>query len=128
VSIAPWAFESRRVEKPWGYELIWALNDSYCGKVLFVTAGNSLSLQYHVQKDESWLVQSGRAKVELGTTEDAVLTEAILEPGATLHFPPGTVHRVTALEDTTILEVSTPHLDDVVRIEDAYGRAGTSAP
>ncbi len=128
MSIAPWAFESRRVEKPWGYELIWALNDIYCGKVLFVTAGNSLSLQYHVQKDESWLVQSGRAKVELGTTDDTVLTEAILESGATLHFPRGTVHRVTAIEDTTILEVSTPHLDDVVRIEDAYGRAGTSTP
>jgi mannose-6-phosphate isomerase-like protein (cupin superfamily) len=128
MSIAPWEFASRRVEKPWGYELIWALNDSYCGKVLFVTAGHSLSLQYHVQKDESWLVQSGRAKVELGTADDETLTEAILEPGATLHFPPGTVHRVTAIEDTTILEVSTPHLDDVVRIEDAYGRAGTSTP
>jgi mannose-6-phosphate isomerase len=126
--IAPWLFESRRVEKPWGYELIWALNETYCGKVLFVEAGHSLSLQYHVQKVESWLVQSGRARVELGTTADAELTEAILEPGDTLHFPPGTVHRVTAIEDTTILEVSTPHLDDVVRIEDAYGRAGTSAP
>jgi mannose-6-phosphate isomerase len=128
VSIAPWTVESRRVDKPWGYELIWALSDAYCGKVLFVTAGHSLSLQYHVQKEESWLVQSGRAKVELGTTADESLTEAILEPGSTLHFPPGTVHRVTAIEDTTILEVSTPHLDDVVRIEDAYGRAGTSAP
>jgi mannose-6-phosphate isomerase len=126
--IAPWRFESRRVDKPWGYELIWALNEIYCGKVLFVEAGHSLSLQYHVQKVESWLVQSGRAKVELGTTEDTELTEAILEPGDTLHFPPGTVHRVTAIEDTTILEVSTPHLDDVVRIEDAYGRASTSAP
>jgi mannose-6-phosphate isomerase len=128
VSIAPWEFESRRVEKPWGYELIWALNEIYCGKVLFVAAGHSLSLQYHVQKDESWLVQSGRAKIELGTTEDETLTEAILEPGSTLHYPPGTVHRVTAIEDTTIIEVSTPQLDDVVRLEDAYGREGTSAP
>jgi mannose-6-phosphate isomerase-like protein (cupin superfamily) len=126
--IAAWRFDSRRVEKPWGYELIWALNDLYCGKVLFVSAGHSLSLQYHVQKVESWFVQSGRAKVELGTTADETLTEAVLEAGDTLHFPPGTVHRVTAIEDTTILEVSTPHLDDVVRIEDAYGRAGTSAP
>jgi mannose-6-phosphate isomerase len=126
--IGRWRFESRRVDKPWGYELIWALTDTYCGKVLFVKAGHSLSLQYHVEKDESWLVQSGRAKVELGTTEDTELTEAILEPGDTLHYSPGTVHRVTAIEDTTILEVSTPHLDDVVRIEDAYGRAGTSAP
>ena len=126
--IDPWRFESRRVDKPWGYELIWALTETYCGKLLFVKAGHSLSLQYHVQKDESWLVQAGRAKVELGTTEDTELTEAILEPGDTLHYSPGTVHRVTAIEDTTILEVSTPHLDDVVRIEDAYGRAGTSAP
>jgi mannose-6-phosphate isomerase len=126
--IGRWRFESRRVDKPWGYELIWALTEAYCGKVLFVKAGHSLSLQYHVEKDESWLVQSGRAKVELGTTEDAELTEAILEQGDTLHYSPGTVHRVTAIEDTTILEVSTPHLDDVVRIEDAYGRAGTSAP
>ncbi len=126
--ISPWRFESRRVDKPWGYELIWALSEAYCGKVLFVAAGHSLSLQYHVRKVESWFVQSGRAKVELGTTEDAELTEGILEPGDTLYFPPGTVHRVTAIEDTTILEVSTPHLDDVVRIEDAYGRAGTSAP
>jgi mannose-6-phosphate isomerase len=126
--ISPWRFEARRVEKPWGYELIWALTDAYCGKVLFVKAGHSLSLQYHVQKVESWLIQSGRAKLELGTTADTELTEAILEPGETLHYPPGTVHRVTAIEDTTILEVSTPQLDDVVRIEDAYGRAGTSAP
>jgi mannose-6-phosphate isomerase len=126
--IARWRSESRRVDKPWGYELIWALTETYCGKVLFVKAGHSLSLQYHVQKDESWLVQSGRAKVELGTTEDMELTEAILEAGDTLHYVPGTVHRVTAIEDTTILEVSTPQLDDVVRIEDAYGRAGTSAP
>jgi mannose-6-phosphate isomerase len=126
--LAPWVFESRRVDKPWGYELIWALTESYCGKVLFVKAGHSLSLQYHEQKVESWLVQSGRASIELGTTGDAVLTEQIIGPGETLHFPPGTVHRVTAIEDTTILEVSTPHLDDVVRIEDAYGRAGTSEP
>ena len=126
--IDAWRFESRRVDKPWGYELIWALTDTYCGKVLFVTAGNSLSLQYHERKVESWLVQSGRAKVELGTSASAELIEAILSPGDTLHFEPGTIHRVTAIEDTTILEVSTPHLDDVVRLEDAYGRAGTSAP
>ena len=96
--------------------------------MLFVTAGNSLSLQYHERKVESWLVESGRAKVELGTSASAELIEAILGPGDTLHFEPGTIHRVTAIEDTTILEVSTPHLDDVVRLEDAYGRAGTSAP
>ena len=127
-AIATWSFESRRVEKPWGHELIWALTEQYCGKVLFVAAGHSLSLQYHEQKDESWLVQSGRAKVELGDAGEGELVEHVLEAGSTLHFPPGTVHRVTAIDDTTILEVSTPHLDDVVRIQDAYGRAGTSAP
>jgi len=123
-----WTFESRRVEKPWGHELIWALTDVYCGKVLFVKAGHSLSLQYHEQKDESWLVQSGRASLELGLVGDGSLTEQVIETGATFHYAPGTVHRVTAIEDTTILEVSTPHLDDVVRLEDAYGREGTSAP
>ena len=123
-----WAFEPSRVDKPWGYELIWALTDVYCGKVLFVREGQSLSLQFHREKDESWLVQSGRARLELGAAGDSVLKEEVVGPGAAFHYEPGTVHRVTALEDTTILEVSTPQLDDVVRLEDAYGRAGTSAP
>jgi mannose-6-phosphate isomerase len=123
-----WAFDPRRVEKPWGWELIWAHTDAYVGKVLFVKAGHSLSLQFHRVKDESWYVESGRAKLELGDTGDAVLNVEVIGPGATFHFRPGTVHRVTAIEDTTILEVSTPHLDDVVRLEDAYGRAGTNTP
>ena len=123
-----WKFEQRRVEKPWGYELIWALSDRYCGKVLFVRAGESLSLQFHHEKDESWLVQDGRAKLELGAVGESVLKEEVVGPGASFRFRPGTVHRVTALEDTTILEVSTPQLDDVVRLEDAYGREGTSEP
>jgi mannose-6-phosphate isomerase-like protein (cupin superfamily) len=118
-------FEPLRVEKPWGYELIWALTDVYCGKVLFVKAGQALSLQFHREKDESWLVQSGKAKLELGGAGEAMLAEEIVGPGASFRYPPGTVHRVTAIEDTTILEVSTPHLDDVVRLDDAYGRAGT---
>jgi len=125
-SLDPWAFDVRKVEKPWGYELIWALTDVYCGKVLFVKAGQSLSLQFHRQKDESWLVQSGRAKLELGKAGETVLKEEVISTGAAFHYAPGTVHRVTAIEDTTILEVSTPHLDDVVRLEDAYGREGTS--
>jgi mannose-6-phosphate isomerase len=125
-SLDAWAFDVRKVEKPWGYELIWALTDIYCGKVLFVRAGQSLSLQFHRQKDEAWLVQSGRAKLELGEAGEGVLKHEVIGPGAAFHYPPGTVHRVTAIEDTTILEVSTPHLDDVVRLEDAYGRAGTS--
>lgn len=127
-SLDPWATEVRRVEKPWGYELIWAVTDVYVGKVLFVKAGHSLSLQFHHEKDEAWYVQSGRARLELGHAGEGVLTEEVVTAGAAFHYAPGTVHRVTALEDTTILEVSTPQLDDVVRLEDAYGREGTSAP
>ena len=126
--LAHWAFPVRRVEKPWGYELIWALTDVYCGKMLFVKAGASLSLQFHNVKDESWYVQSGKAQLELGRVGQSVLDEEVVGPGAAFHYEPGTVHRVTALEDTTILEVSTPHLDDVVRLEDLYGRQGTSEP
>jgi mannose-6-phosphate isomerase len=123
-----WATEARKVEKPWGHELIWAEADAYVGKVLFVKAGESLSLQFHRVKDESWLVQSGRAKLELGSAGNAILDEEVIAAGATFRFRPGTVHRVTALEDTTIVEVSTPEVDDVVRLEDRYGRAGTSEP
>ena len=126
-SLDRWGFDVRRVDKPWGYELIWALTDTYCGKVLFVRAGHALSLQFHREKDESWLVQSGRAKLELGDAGQAALAEEVVGAGYAFHYRPGTVHRVTALEDTTILEVSTPQLDDVVRLEDAYGREGTSA-
>jgi mannose-6-phosphate isomerase-like protein (cupin superfamily) len=127
-TLEPWEFHARRVEKPWGWELIWADADAYVGKILFVRAGHSLSLQFHREKDESWYVQSGRAKLELGRAGDAILNEAVIQPGATFRFPPGTVHRVTALEDTTIVEVSTPQLDDVVRLEDRYGREGTTEP
>ena len=127
-SLDAWAFEPRRVEKPWGHELIWALTDVYCGKLLFVRTGHSLSLQFHREKDESWLIQSGRVKLELGDAGDRVLQEEVVGAGAAFRYRPGTVHRVTALEDTTILEVSTPQLDDVVRLEDRYGREGTSAP
>ena len=123
-----YGFSPRRVEKPWGWELIWAETEHYVGKLLFIRAGEALSLQYHEVKDESWLVHEGRARLELGSSGDAVLNEAVIGPGEAFHYPPGTVHRVTALEDTMILEVSTPHLDDVVRLDDRYGRQGTSAP
>jgi mannose-6-phosphate isomerase len=123
-----WAFEPRKIEKPWGYELIWAESEHYVGKLLFVKAGESLSLQFHRVKDESWLVREGRAKLELGSAGDAVLKEEVIGAGASFRFRPGTVHRVTALDDTTIVEVSTNHLDDVVRLEDRYGREGTSEP
>ena len=117
----------RKVEKPWGWELVWAETDAYVGKLLFVRAGESLSLQYHELKDESWLVQEGRARLELGDVGGEL--EAIeIAPGDAFHFRPRTVHRVTALEDTLAIEVSTTQLDDVVRLEDRYGREGTSAP
>jgi mannose-6-phosphate isomerase-like protein (cupin superfamily) len=123
-----WAVQPRKVEKPWGWELIWAETGQYVGKILFVRAGQSLSLQFHNVKDEAWYVESGRAKLELGIAGQGVLNTEVIAPGAAFHFVPGTVHRVTALEDTTIVEVSTPHLDDVVRLEDRYGREGTSEP
>jgi mannose-6-phosphate isomerase len=126
---SPFAFEPRRVDKPWGHEIVFALTDDYCGKVLFVLAGQALSLQYHEVKDEAWYVQSGRATLELGTVGDEASSHTVeIAPGDAFHFVPGTVHRVTAIEDLTVLEVSTPHLDDVVRLEDRYGREGTSAP
>jgi mannose-6-phosphate isomerase-like protein (cupin superfamily) len=115
------------VEKPWGGETIWARGPGYVGKVLHVRAGQALSLQYHEVKDESWLVREGRARLELGLVGEQ--PEAVeIVPGDAFHFRPGTVHRVTAVEDTLVLEVSTPHLDDVVRLVDKYGREGTSAP
>jgi mannose-6-phosphate isomerase len=121
-SLDAFAFDISRVDKPWGYELIWALTDRYCGKVLFVRAGESLSLQFHREKDEWWYVLEGRAALELGAPGQTVLNSEIVGPGAAFHFEPGTVHRVTAVEDTRILEVSTPQLEDVVRLEDRYGR------
>jgi mannose-6-phosphate isomerase len=126
-SLDRFAFEPHRVEKPWGWELIWAHGDAYVGKILFVRAEESLSLQFHREKDESWYVQSGRARLELGEAGQEALDEEVVTAGACFRFRPGTVHRVAALEDTTILEVSTPQLDDVVRLEDRYGREGTSA-
>jgi mannose-6-phosphate isomerase-like protein (cupin superfamily) len=117
----PYAFTPRRVEKPWGYELVWAEAEQYVGKLLFVRAGQALSLQYHEIKDESWLVQQGRASLELGSVGGELATVEI-GPGDAFRYPPGTVHRITAIEDTLILEVSTPHLDDVVRLDDRYGR------
>ena len=116
------------MEKPWGWELIWALTEQYCAKLLFVRAGESLSLQYHEVKDESWYVHEGHAELELSTVggDDRELVE--IRPGDCFRFRPLTVHRVRALEDTLVIEVSTPDLDDVVRLEDAYGRAGTSEP
>lgn len=115
--------EPTKVEKPWGWELIWALTDDYCGKLLFVKAGESLSLQFHREKDESWYVESGRARIEMAAPGETVPQTEVVGAGAAFRIRPGTVHRVTAVEDTMILEVSTPQLEDVVRLEDSYGRA-----
>ena len=123
-----WAFEPRRVDKPWGYELIWALTDLYCGKLLVVYAGQALSMQFHREKDESWYLLEGRAEIEMAGAGEKSPAREVVTAGAAFRITPGTVHRVRAVEDTTILEVSTPQVDDVVRLEDAYGREGTSAP
>jgi mannose-6-phosphate isomerase-like protein (cupin superfamily) len=123
----PFAVAPRKVEKPWGWELVWAETDAYVGKLLFIRAGEALSLQYHERKDESWLVREGRVRIEIGPLGGELETVEA-EPGAAFHLAPGTVHRLTALADTLVLEVSTPHLQDVVRLDDRYGREGTSAP
>ena len=117
----------RKVEKPWGWELVWAEAEDYVGKLLFVRAGESLSLQYHEVKDESWLVQEGRATLELGDVAGD-LESLEIAAGDAFRFRPRTVHRLTAVEDTLLIEVSTPQLTDVVRLEDRYGREGTSEP
>jgi mannose-6-phosphate isomerase len=121
--VEQFSVEPERVEKPWGYELIWALTERYCGKLLFIRAGEQLSLQFHRVKDEAWLVHDGRAEVELAPAGEAATVTEVVAPGSAFRFRPGTVHRVRAIEDTTIFEVSTPELDDVVRLVDRYGRA-----
>jgi len=112
-----------RVDKPWGYELVWAKTDRYVGKIIHVNAGHALSLQYHRVKTETVYLMSGRVVYEIQEGEE--LRQLDLNPGDRLHIPAGTVHRVTAVEDADIFEVSTPELDDVVRLEDRYGRAGS---
>jgi quercetin dioxygenase-like cupin family protein len=112
------------VEKPWGYELLWAVTDRYLGKVIHINKGEALSLQYHKLKDEFQYVIKGSVELEIGGPE-AQLTTHRMQAGDTLHIAPGTRHRLTALEDTDIFEVSTAEIDDVVRLEDRYGRAGT---
>jgi mannose-6-phosphate isomerase len=114
-----------RVEKPWGYELIWAKTGDYVGKILHIKKGGMLSLQYHVIKEETIYVASGKMKFifENGKGE---MTETILSAGDAHHIPTGRKHRMIGVEDCDIFEVSTPHLDDVVRLEDGYGRQGTS--
>ncbi len=115
---------TERVEKPWGYELIWAHTDRYVGKLLHVNAGHKLSLQFHRQKDETIHLWSGRMLLVID--EGQGLVEREMKPGESCHIVPGTKHRMIAVTDCDILEASTPELDDVVRLEDSYGRQGTS--
>lgn len=110
-----------RVDKPWGYELRWAITSRYVGKVIHVDAGHALSLQYHEVKEETILLWNGRIKFEMERDGQRVTQE--MTPGQSIHITPGTVHRMTAIEDSDIFEVSTPELQDVVRLEDRYGRA-----
>jgi len=118
---------TRTVDKPWGNELIWAETDRYVGKILHIKAGQSLSLQYHNVKDETVMVLSGKMRFEF--YRDGEEPQSVdLEPRQPFHVTPLLRHRMIALEDTDVVEVSTTELDDVVRLEDRYGRAGTNAP
>jgi len=117
-----WVQRVRRVEKPWGHEVHFALVEGkYCGKALHVDEGHALSLQYHERKEETISVQSGRLMFEVGEGEDALESFELL-PGESVHLRPGVRHRMIALADTVVLEASTTELDDVVRLEDRYGR------
>lgn len=116
----------RRVEKPWGYELVWAETDRYVGKLLHIRAGCKLSRQYHTRKDETFFVQSGEMDLEIG--RPPALEVRRMRARDAFPCPPGTVHRMVAVTDVEVIEVSTSDLDDVVRLEDDYGREGTSKP
>jgi len=116
----------RRVDKPWGYELIWAQTSRYVGKVLHINRGHRLSWQYHNHKDETIYVLSGQLRLVVDEGEG--VTELDLAPGDSYHIAPLTKHRMIATTDCDLAEASTADLDDVVRLEDAYGRAGTSKP
>ena len=116
-----------KVPKPWGHETIWARSDRYVGKILHINAGQELSVQYHERKDETVHLLSGvlayRVQSDSGALEDVQL-----KLGESFRITPGTIHQMVALTDCDVLEVSTPELDDVVRVSDKYGREGTSAP
>jgi mannose-6-phosphate isomerase len=116
-----------RVEKPWGYEIWWACTEHYAGKILHVTAGAALSLQYHERKDETSYLLRGRLALMKGPTEESMTTREVV-PGESWRNRPGELHTIEAIEDSDVLEVSTPDLDDVVRVRDQYGREGTSTP
>ena len=124
-------YRAARQDKPWGHEIIFAaVEGKYAGKIIHVTAGHSLSLQYHLQKDETISVLTGAAVIEFGPAADEMSSQHF-GPGDTVHLPPGSVHRITAITDLTFAESSTADpgwREDVVRLEDKYGRTGTTAP
>ena len=119
--IPPGSDSQSRIEKPWGYEVWWAQTDHYAGKLLIVHAGHRLSVQAHREKDETSYLLSGRLLLFQGPHQNE-LTERTIGPGFSWRNEPGVVHTIEAIEDSTVLEVSTPHLDDVIRYSDRYGR------
>jgi mannose-6-phosphate isomerase len=113
-----------RIEKPWGHEVLFALTEKYIGKILFIKNDHRLSLQYHKQKDETFYCLKGRATLII--KNDRMTNILPLVPDCSYHIEPMTIHRLEAIEDTTLVEVSTPEAEDVVRVEDDYGRASES--
>lgn len=111
----------KKVVKPWGHEIWFAHTDKYIGKLLFVKKGEELSLQYHIEKDETLYVLKGYILFTIGLNDTTRMGK-----GDVVHIKPYTVHRIKALRDSTIIEISTPEVDDVVRIKDKYGRAEQS--
>lgn len=118
----------RRVEKPWGHELIWAHTDRYVGKILHITAGHALSVQYHERKDETVHLLTGEMRYWVQLPGETELRDQHLRAGDSFRITPGTIHYMEAITDCDVLEASTPELDDVVRLKDRYGREGTNAP
>lgn len=112
-----------KVDKPWGYELIWARTDRYVGKILHVKAGHVLSLQYHNFKDETMHVLSGELILRTRPEGSDRLVEKRFSAGDSVHIPPKLIHQIEAAQDSDVLEASTPELDDLVRLEDRYGRS-----
>ena len=115
------------VSKPWGHETIWAANELYVGKILHIKAGHALSVQYHNVKDETVYLLSGQIKYSVQMPGTDELRDQELKQGEAFRVTPGTIHKMEAVTDCDVLEARTPHLDDVVRITDRYGREGTSA-
>jgi mannose-6-phosphate isomerase len=117
-----------RVPKPWGHEIIWARSERYVGKILHINAGQELSVQYHNRKDETVYLLSGQIVYRVQAGDAAALDDVQLQVGESFRTIPGTIHQMVALTDCDVLEVSTPEVDDIVRLSDKYGREGTTAP